>query len=421
MRPTHVSLDEPFFQFDPFEGLNSANPSMSPAPSDFGSLTVDDDPLIQTESEVGASNPIDKGKGVSRPMPIMISPLEASEFDEFTMSPTWSVSSSYPDSPNTHMAFPSPGSSSFPSFTLGSFSSVAVPLQSSSSDVYPDTLVAGSSQDMKGKGKERDDARDDAVPPIPPLTFSSSAFGSIGVSQESARPAVDEFLKETSSTTADRSEPSYSATSTIRGSPTRRHSFSHAVPRSRRPSSLTRFKARFILPSRAHTRKVISRKLSPAQLATPQLTQITNVHTHLHTHLPTSLSLEVNLPLDEGALETTDFCVSLFRTKGRSNSSPLPMSALDYIPILPEDAFIIRSSRNFFDEVLPKELKLQIILSLISLHKNDKVKLIAQADWSVTRAVSSKNRWLGKDKAIRELVKLGRVCSSCLSFSELSS
>ncbi|KIK70535.1 hypothetical protein GYMLUDRAFT_150312 [Collybiopsis luxurians FD-317 M1] len=104
---------------------------------------------------------------------------------------------------------------------------------------------------------------------------------------------------------------------------------------------------------------------------------------------------------------------SLFKTKGRSNSSPLPMSALDYVPRVAEDVFVpITFSQNFFDELLPKELKLQIIASLVALHEDDHVKLIAQTEWSVTRAISSKNRWLGKDKAIRELVKLSRVSRS---------
>ncbi|KAE9409191.1 RNI-like protein [Gymnopus androsaceus JB14] len=399
MSTTHV-LDEPFFQFDPFEGLSSPTPPMNPASSDVNPLTLEDDQSIQVESEAGR-NPRDKGKSVSRPMPIMISPADAPEFDSFSMSPSWSASSSYPDTPDIHTALPSPaGSSSFPSFTLGSFNSITG-WQSSSSDLNPDALIIGTSQDRKGKGRERDDG----VPSIPSLTFASSAFDCMGL-PESARPVVNEPPIESLSVGADQSDSSSSTAAATRNSPSRRHSFSYT--RSRRPSSFTRIKARFILPSRAHARKVLSKKLPPppVQLAIPQLTQTASIH----THSPTPLSLEVKLPLDEGVLETTDLCISLFKTKGRSNSSPLPICALDYIPVLSEDAFVpITFSRNLFDEVLPRELKLQIILSLVALHKSDQLKLISQAEWSVTRAISSKNRWMGKDKAIRELIKLSRV------------
>jgi F-box/leucine-rich repeat protein 2/20 len=127
--------------------------------------------------------------------------------------------------------------------------------------------------------------------------------------------------------------------------------------------------------------------------------------------------MEVQLPLDEGFMETTELCLSMhtiFKAKGRSNSSPLPLSALDYVPVVSRDVFVpITLSRNLFDVVLPKELKLLILSLLVALHEDDQRKLLVQTDqWSVTKAISSKYRWLGKDKAARELVKLSRVNKS---------
>lgn len=97
--------------------------------------------------------------------------------------------------------------------------------------------------------------------------------------------------------------------------------------------------------------------------------------------------------------------------KGRSLSSPFPLSALDIIPTVPQDVFtpIPIIPRNFFDEVLPRELQLRVFLSLISLHEIEHERTILDGEWSVSRASSSKNKWVGREKGFRELVKFSRV------------
>ncbi|KAF5392402.1 hypothetical protein D9757_002293 [Collybiopsis confluens] len=394
MSSTHVfDSAEPFFQFDPYEGLNS--PPMRSHSSALD-ISVVEDPSTDMENEI----PQDKGKQVSKPLPIMISAQEAPEFDDFGTSPAWSTSSSYPDTPDTTTVLPSPsGSSSFPNFTLGSlspvwqspsFGFVAVAeeafLQSLDQNGAGSSVLDGNS---KGKGKERD-------PAGPPLISTCITAGTLEQPSSSSPVAEGETA------------PSSHAITRI--SPSRRHSLGHFAPRSRRPSSsLTRLKARFSSPVRYNPRRTLLKKLPtpPPQVAIPQLTQTATIH----LHSPAQLSIK--LPLDDGALETTEFCMSmhsLFKTKGRSNSAPLPVSALDYIPVVTEDVFApIACFRNLFDELLPRELKLQILASLVALHESDRTRLTAQVDWTVTRAISSKNRWLGKDRAVRELIKLGRV------------
>lgn len=99
------------------------------------------------------------------------------------------------------------------------------------------------------------------------------------------------------------------------------------------------------------------------------------------------------------------------KAKGRSNSSPLPFSALDFVPIVTTDIFqpLPLYIRNYFDEILPTELRLDILRSIIYLHEQDYERAVDDGRWSVGRASSMKNAWVGKDKGIRELFRLSRV------------
>ncbi|KAF8131669.1 RNI-like protein [Boletus edulis] len=97
---------------------------------------------------------------------------------------------------------------------------------------------------------------------------------------------------------------------------------------------------------------------------------------------------------------------------GRSYSSPFPKSALDVVPQVDfEDKYIPLplQAQDLFDEMLPRELRLRVFSALISLHEEDHEQLKKSGKWSVLVATSSKNRWVGRNRAVRELVKLSRV------------
>ncbi|KZT08566.1 RNI-like protein [Laetiporus sulphureus 93-53] len=104
---------------------------------------------------------------------------------------------------------------------------------------------------------------------------------------------------------------------------------------------------------------------------------------------------------------------SLLRSKARSYSSPLPLpsTALDLIPITTTDIFkpIPIVLPNHFDEYLPSELKLRVLVSLVELHEAEHSKHIDDGKWTVRKAVSHRNIWVGRDKGVRELFKLSRV------------
>ncbi|KAF9486500.1 RNI-like protein, partial [Pholiota conissans] len=97
--------------------------------------------------------------------------------------------------------------------------------------------------------------------------------------------------------------------------------------------------------------------------------------------------------------------------KGRSKSSPYPISALDFVPITSSDIFqpLPIVVVNYFDLVLPKELRLRILTALVELHEQEHARAIAEGRLTMAKATSSRGRWVGRDKGIRELFKLSRV------------
>jgi F-box/leucine-rich repeat protein 2/20 len=100
------------------------------------------------------------------------------------------------------------------------------------------------------------------------------------------------------------------------------------------------------------------------------------------------------------------------RKKSHSYSSPFPKSAFDVVPQVDfEDRFIPLPlyARDLFDEMLPRELRIRVLSAVISLHEADHEQLKNSGKWSVLVASSSKNRWVGRNRAMRELVKLSRV------------
>ncbi|KAJ7201327.1 hypothetical protein GGX14DRAFT_371304 [Mycena pura] len=105
---------------------------------------------------------------------------------------------------------------------------------------------------------------------------------------------------------------------------------------------------------------------------------------------------------------------SLPSLKGRTDSLPFPVSALDLIPATPSDVFapIPYLVVNYFDDVLPRELRVRVMLSLIAVHEADHARAVRDGQWTVTKASSSRNKWVGRDKAFRELVRFSRVSKS---------
>ena len=84
---------------------------------------------------------------------------------------------------------------------------------------------------------------------------------------------------------------------------------------------------------------------------------------------------------------------------------------MDYIPTSSLDIYepIPLVIKNYFDDELPKELRLRVFRSLVELHESDFQRMVADGKWTTSKASSSKGQWVGRAKGIRELFRLSRV------------
>ncbi|KAG7452193.1 RNI-like protein [Guyanagaster necrorhizus] len=99
--------------------------------------------------------------------------------------------------------------------------------------------------------------------------------------------------------------------------------------------------------------------------------------------------------------------------KLRSNSSPSSFSILDLATASSTDHFTPLSLiiPSYF-EALPRELRLRVLLAFLDVHEEEYEKDLMDGQWSVMKASSSKNKWVGRNRGMRELVKLSRVSKS---------
>ena len=81
--------------------------------------------------------------------------------------------------------------------------------------------------------------------------------------------------------------------------------------------------------------------------------------------------------------------------------------------------------KALFDELLPREVKLTILAWVVWIHEMDHKRLVnvspddvtaktrsGSMKWTAHKAGMGRNKWVGRDRGIRELIKLGRVSSS---------
>ncbi|KAI3622508.1 f-box domain-containing protein [Moniliophthora roreri] len=428
MSATHgIDNEDPLLYFEPLDSL-----------TDFGSPSTSTLEGMDDERAMESSSSMQKGKekATSLPMPIMISHSDTQTFDEFGVSPPWSTSSSYYDPPADTPIASSPSPSSM-SFTLGSFTASWQMSTASEFKEGPSMMYE------KWKGKERATELEGIAPPsTSPLVFTNNSFDgaqrdislpspspSAGVSSSSSVPvsrtAHEPFttlIRPPERSAAAGNEGTVTASAPKPLKPSRRHSYPHSNPNIRRPvatSSMARLKAKLGSSNKIHSnlaRKLLSRK---APEPSGFITQIGKNSIKTPTDRVENVALEMDKTLVAADMQPFIFApvpqspFSL-KTKGRSLSSPYPLSVLDIIPVTSQDIFvpIPMVVRNYFDEMLPRELKLHILASLVSLHENDHMGTIERGEWTALKSASAKNRWIGKDRAIRELVKFSRVSKS---------
>ncbi|KIJ66400.1 hypothetical protein HYDPIDRAFT_186775 [Hydnomerulius pinastri MD-312] len=448
-----IDNQEPIFQFDadeirhPFDASKTSRPTspsscMTPSststpsaqPSDQSTSHLFMQELRQPErgdqegSRCSESRGSDKGKGLVEPMPIPASGSSAHDAHYSSLLSTSLLLESQLSTP------PNDFSGQFD----GSFSD-------------------GAPASLTDKGKARE-----LPPTLPPLSFSSPDFGystvdwpspgqssptpgpsSYGSGYTSLRTASSSHSQPSSIEVAGATEPDPHNLSRV---PSRRKSLSNLSIHSTRSltaQSMSRIKV-----------KLGSSSKSPVTLARKLLTRnkADAVDPSVSGAIGDSRDLLIDdlVPLGPGSCyipwQTKDYSpsptfwaeneavaaitpeksavwhldnyrpggVMSLKGKGRSYSSPLPQSAFDFLPQDGlEGAFApLFQNRNLFDEMLPRELRLQVFSTLTLLHEADDERLKSSGKWSVLKAASPKNRWIGRDHAMRELVRLSRVSKS---------
>ncbi|KAF5352703.1 hypothetical protein D9756_005857 [Leucocoprinus leucothites] len=371
-----------------------------------------------------------KGKAANQPQPVPIRPASTHhDFFDITASPA--------------------ASSSLSSFHNPSSSLDDVDLTTVDTD---EMRFSFSSVPSKGKQK-------DVPPTLPPLSFSDmgfgneqspwSSFGSVSPPGPSSYGSASSPVRDIASVTSAEEvaaptsmEPSsvdgvFSGTST-RHMPSRCHSLSNLSLR-HTPSlaSLTMSKIRVKLgPSTAQgnlARKLLMGKhgdTTPDSGASSETTSLAAGVAGPVSSLgldpsvapwyaaPLQYDLETAIPPSfirpRAGTETKVQkrpSLLMLRTKGRSKSTPVPFSALDFVAATATDIFkplpLLR--RNYIDQILPKELQLHILKFFVHLFQDDHVKAVAEGRWTISKAISSRNQLVGRDRGIRELFKLARV------------
>ncbi|RDB29370.1 F-box/LRR-repeat protein 2 [Hypsizygus marmoreus] len=455
MSHTHdIDNEEHLFQFDTCENASLSN-STAFATSIMSSHDVTPTSEEHYEPEDGILDGRGKGKGVTKPMPIRIPVAAAHDLFDMTTSGSM-VSSTSCNSHRSMILTPLTPSSLYHYSTSLNLSQRNI-VSSITQGLEGSTVVASpSNDDSMWKGKEKE-----LSPVLPPLTFSRTEFAYPQLSNPSPPPtllspgpssyASSIGLPTTctptnvnqSETGTFETDPFYvrepspahiheSTTPILKRVPSRRRSLSALSEHSTRSlaaRSMTRIKLK-LRSSRTPgslARKLLFRKPTEPEVVRPEFStpRTFSVADAINSPDPWRTTLKVdeldssiarlsNIRLQDTNAQvynTFHYTATPLRHKGRSNSSPFPLSALDYIPVTSTDIFtpIPITVKNYFDDILPRELRLQVLAALVALHQVDHHRTVKECRWNVSKASSHRSKWVGKEKGFRELVRLSRV------------
>ncbi|KAI0360970.1 RNI-like protein [Trametes cingulata] len=457
-RTRDIDNEDTFFLFDSYEPLTASSrleenvqeprphsaslqDSSLSTPSSVPALTpswYSEQLLTPNEMSETTSSP-PKGKGVSQPLYIQrreplvprIDDLPAlgscSSASEPSLSPDWAKPSSSFDSPPTHVAH----------------------LQDAALDSLGQNVGTSSG---KGKGREQ-------PPTLPPLVFFPSPFdydipewSAYDASPRVAGPSsygsgfasIGESEQSISRDVTPLSTPGASAP--VEQSHTRQRTRSNVSVRSTRSLSALSLSKVKVKLSGAKTPGNIARKLrfkrgdsSPETGDVGTTSQSPVIDTDFpgsaelgrgSCFLPWARDLKSRTIPPQGTLVDIDVGLSspispispiyrvgppsetaILRSKGRSYSSPfpLPSSPLDIVPVTPADILepIVVETPSYFDEFLPRELRLKVLVSLVELFEEEHLRTVASGRWTARKA--ARHRWVGTEKGVVELLKLRRV------------
>ena len=459
-----IDNDDTLFQFDPYEGLASGAPSFGMHLKTKSEFTAQDlAPPMSSHDESTTSGELDLGleilvqstitKGKERTEPMAIRPSSI-VYDLFDSSPTVASPSSsraYASSSSSTAFSPSSYSFSSPRFDDSRYRhrtpSVESMEQLDASDIESSSLDSPPSS----KGKERE-----SFPFLPPLTFSliqlNPDHGFLPAPSQSPYDKPSGNVRHSPLLSANEILPILSPTTESSSSErnlqdaqedtvhpiSRSQSFSNLAQQIPVPSEASLDRPSTIGPSRIPSNlslifekrdNPINSKFSdkPIEASTPATPISTPVITDLESGDDSATAwYTVSSPYGLPIVQTQPSAIPSLPEHLRLNSStrillkgqprfmlsPPPISALDFVPITSTDIFqsfpiVIQ---DYFDLLLPKELRLQIFRELVHVHEREHLRLVSSGRFTATKASYSRNRWVGRDRGIRELFKLSRVC-----------
>lgn len=420
LNPTVIDNGDTVFHFDfPEESdvaalTHGISRPASPDPASSSSGIAEGERFVEC---IGPETDSGKGKGVSIPMPIPSGSLLREEDVFSDLQP-----SSHPGS--------SPSLSVFVNYPQRDVHSSWGPSSSSSrsnASSPPESLIGPSEGTVYGKGKGK---ATDLPPCLPPLAFSRPEFSYSHIAWPSSSvtdsvepssygsPRFDSPNSPSPSLSFDATNLPNPSQSNQSHNPThvRRRTLSNSSIRSTSSVStlsLSKLRGKAFSGTPGNlTRKLLRKSGIPATDDVPVEAPIqSDPLSHASCEILEEQFKDASLSYTISSIDgSQSFPPTTLKGKSRSNSSPFPFSILD---LATTDHFIPLSLTipSHF-EALPKELRLRVLLAFLDVHKEDHEKDLMQGQWTVMKASSSKNKWVGRDRAMRELVKLSRVSKS---------
>ncbi|TFK86573.1 RNI-like protein [Polyporus arcularius HHB13444] len=434
MSQTHdIDNDVPFYlEFDPYEPLHGSHhlEGYVQEPQHPRSGLYTSTPTVMSPSPDPSHSELyiepAMFKGIRKELDVQIDVLpvvgSSSSSSDFSLANAWT----------------SPSSSFDPSYLPYDDSACAA-------DIISENVGEPSGFTGKGKGRER-------PPTLPPLVFLPTGFdygspaewSSTDMSPQTAGPSSygSGFASiESAQSNHDVTLPvTPEASAPPEHIPARRRSLSSLSVRSTRSLSalsLSKVKVKLAGATRSGNiaRRLLFKKGRDSTPETPPTTPTRVADTevelgHGSCFLPWAPPLKSCTSPPVGTLVDIDVDLSgsvgplpplyrppsgaaMLRAKGRSYTSPLPFpsSTFDIVPITPADIFepIPLDQTNYFDEYLPRELKLHILATFVHLFEAEHLRVTSTDRWTASLAARSRNRWVGVEKGIRELMKLSLV------------
>lgn len=348
-----------------------------------------------------------KGKAVSRPVDISSGAARDADFNPYSTSPT-SANARRRQSCVSSLSIASPQTFDSFDFSINGISR-SYPEGSISTSLTTDITTPGSSYEydrkqftaeqteIQGKGKSR------APPILPPLSFSPTGFEQGETHWPLSSPSPPDAPGSSNGPHVP-SGLSFQRPDEVNP----RHDRASSRPRSFSSVSTHSTKSSF---SAIRSKISKGKRRSTSALRNLFTKDLGNYGLEKEDSAPTNTPSELirHEPFSSMSAPATPYGLSASRAS---------FAACD---ARPEIATVERvETRNLFEHLLPREIKLRILQKLLDMHEaEDEIKRDSVI-WTARTASESEHRWMGREYGLVELVRSSRVSSILLPVLEHS-